>query len=70
MCLGIPGRIIEADDGELMRMGKVDAAMPDGLYTHECAMVYDGRHDVCVALIPARFSGPMQTFLYRYAPGP
>ena len=53
-----------------MRMGKVDAAMPDGLYTHECAMVYDGRHDVCVALIPARFSGPMQTFLYRYAPGP
>jgi hydrogenase expression/formation protein HypC len=24
MCLGIPGRIIEADDNPLMRMGKVD----------------------------------------------
>ena len=52
-----------------MRMGKVETAMPDGLYTHECAMVYDARHDVCVALIPARFSGPMQTFLFRYEPG-
>lgn len=24
MCLGIPGQIIETDDGGLMRMGKVD----------------------------------------------
>ena len=24
MCLGIPGRIIEADENPLMRMGKVD----------------------------------------------
>jgi len=24
MCLGVPGRIIETRDGELMRMGKVD----------------------------------------------
>jgi len=51
------------------RMGKVDTAMPDGLYTHECAMVYDPRHDVCVALIPASFTGPMQTFLFRHEPG-
>jgi hypothetical protein len=30
--------------------------------------VYIARHDVCVALIPSRFSGPMQTFLYRFDP--
>ena len=24
MCLGVPGRIVEAQDSELMRMGKVD----------------------------------------------
>lgn len=24
MCLGVPGRITETQDGELMRMGKVD----------------------------------------------
>ena len=31
-----------------------------------CAMVYHPTYDVCVALIPSRFSGPMQTFLYRF----
>jgi len=48
------------------RMAEVDVELPKGLYGHECAMVYDPKHDVCVALIPASFSGPMQTFLYRF----
>ncbi|MBM4019437.1 MAG: hypothetical protein FJ288_14130 [Planctomycetes bacterium] len=50
------------------RMAEVPAAMPDGLYTHECALVHDPRRDVCVALIPRTFSGPMQTFLLRFVP--
>ena len=50
------------------RLFQVDVELPEGRYTHECAMVYDARHDVCVALIPSRFSGPVQTFLFRYAP--
>jgi hypothetical protein len=50
------------------RLAELDVALPDGLYTHECALVYDARHDVCVALIPASFSGPMQTFLFRFDP--
>lgn len=51
-----------------MRMAQVDIELPDGLYTHECAMVYDTAHDLCITLIPSRFSGPMQTFLYRFDP--
>ena len=51
------------------RMAEIHVKLPDGLYTHECALVYDPGHDVCVALIPGRFSGPMQTFLYRFDPG-
>jgi hypothetical protein len=50
------------------RMYQVDVALPEGLYTHECAMVYDAKHDVGVALIPRSFTGPLQTFLYRFAP--
>jgi hypothetical protein len=50
------------------RMYQVDVALPEGLYTHECALVYDAKHDVCVALIPRNFTGPLQTFLYRFAP--
>ncbi len=50
------------------RLAELDVALPAGLYTHECAMVYDPRHDVCVALIPASFSGPLQTFLFRFDP--
>jgi hypothetical protein len=45
---------------------ELDVAMPEGLYTHECAMVYDPDRDVCVALIPRSFTGPMQTFLFRF----
>jgi hydrogenase expression/formation protein HypC len=36
MCLGIPGRIIETDDGGLMRMGKVDF----GGVTREVCLAY------------------------------
>jgi len=50
------------------RMGELKVALPKGLYGHECAFVYDPRHDVCVALIPRSFTGPMQTFLYRHGP--
>jgi hypothetical protein len=53
-------------DCRTMRMSQVDIELPDGLYTHECAMVYDPAHDLCIALIPSRFSGPMRTFLYRF----
>jgi hypothetical protein len=49
-------------------MAALDVALPEGSYNHECAMVYDPTHDVCVALIPNSFSGPMQTFLFRYDP--
>ncbi len=50
------------------RMGRLPVEMPKGLYTHECAFVYDPKHDVCVALIPESFTGPMQTFLFRFGP--
>jgi len=50
------------------RLTELDVEMPEGLYSHECAMVYDPAHDVCVALVPRRFSGPMRTFLFRYDP--
>lgn len=55
-------------DCRTRRMKELDVELPDGLYTHECALVYDPKHDVCVALIPRSFSGPMQTFLYRFDP--
>lgn len=50
------------------RMAELDVELPDGLYAHECAMVYDPNHDVCVVLVPRSFSGPMQTLLYRFDP--
>ncbi|MCL4203769.1 MAG: hypothetical protein KJ000_14810 [Pirellulaceae bacterium] len=50
-------------------MRELEVAMPEGLYTHECAMVYDPGHDICVALIPRSFTGPMQTFLFRFEKG-
>ena len=49
-------------------MREIRVAMPDGLYGHECAFVYDPAHDVCVALVPRSFSGPMQTLLLRFDP--
>lgn len=50
-------------------MAALDVVLPKGVYGTECAMVYDPKHDVCVALIPRSFSGPMQTYLFRYDPG-
>ncbi len=49
-------------------MSELDVILPKGAYSHECALVYDPTHDVCVALIPRSFSGRMQTFLFRYDP--
>jgi len=46
----------------------LDVEMPKGRYGTECAMVHDPVHDVSVALIPSGFSGPMQTFIFRYDP--
>ncbi|MGE3805203.1 MAG: Kelch repeat-containing protein [Gemmataceae bacterium] len=50
------------------RMAELDVELPKGSYNHECAMVYDPKHDVCIALIPKSFTGPMQTFLFRFDP--
>lgn len=47
---------------------ELDIELPRGVYGHECAMVYDPEHDVCIALIPSKFTGPMQTFLFRFDP--
>ncbi len=62
------GDRLHALDLGTLRMGELDVRRPEGLYGHECAVAYDPKHDVCVALIPRRFSGPMQTFLFRYDP--
>lgn len=64
--LWLADRQLFALDCATRKLGELDVDLPDGLYTHECAMVYDPKHDVCVALIPRSFTGPMQTFLYRY----
>jgi len=57
-----------AFDCKTNRMAELEVELPPGRYGHECAMVYDPKHDVCVALIPSSFSGPMQTFLFRFDP--
>jgi len=51
-----------------LRWDELDVVMPTGVYGTEAAMVYDPVHDVCVLLLPARFSGPLQTFLFRFSP--
>ncbi|MFW6161988.1 MAG: hypothetical protein ACODAJ_04415, partial [Planctomycetota bacterium] len=50
------------------RWRELDVTLPKGRYGTESAMVYDPRHDVAVLLIPARFSGPLQTVLFRLDP--
>ncbi len=62
------GNELFALDCRTNRLQQVKVDLPQGSYGHECAMVYDPRHDVCIALIPSRFTGPMQTFLFRYRP--
>ncbi len=47
---------------------ELDLAAPKGNYGHEAAFVYDPGHDVCILLLPSRFSGPLQTFLLRFDP--
>lgn len=49
-------------------MRQLDVELPEGRYGHECSFDYDPQHDVCVALIPSSFTGPMQTFLFRFDP--
>ncbi len=66
--LWLSDRRLFALDVKNAQMGEVDVDLPKGLYTHECAFVYDPAYDVCIALIPARFSGPLQTYLFRYDP--
>jgi hypothetical protein len=44
------------------------AEMPKGQYGVDATFVYDPVHDVCVLLLPRSFSGPIQTYLFRYAP--
>jgi hypothetical protein len=62
------GDHLHALDCQDNTMRKLDIQLPEGLLGHECALVYDPQHDVCVALIPRRFSGPMQTFWFRFEP--
>jgi hypothetical protein len=61
------GRVHVLDLASL-RWRELAAGMPEGRHGTECAMVYSPRHDVCVLLIPSRFSGPMKTYLLRYDP--
>jgi hypothetical protein len=63
------GNRLHALDCETGKMRELEVDLPKGLYGHECALTYDPHHDVCVALIPESFSGPMQTFLFRFEPG-
>jgi hypothetical protein len=46
---------------------ELDAAMPQGQYGVNCAMVYDPVHKVCVMLIPQR-AGRLGVFLFRFDP--
>jgi hypothetical protein len=62
------GDRLHAFDCQNNRMRELDIDPPEGRLGHECAFVYDPQYDVCVALIPRRFSGPMQTFLFRFHP--
>jgi len=48
------------------QMSQLKVDLPKGLYGHECAFVYDSNRDLAVALIPSKFTGPMQTFWFRY----
>lgn len=62
------GEKLHVYDCATNRMAELNVTLPPGSYSHECAFVYDPRHDVCIALIPRSFSGPLQTFLFRFEP--
>ena len=66
--LWVADRQLFALDCRNSRMAELNVELPEGLYTLECALVYDPTHDVCVALISGSFSGPMQTLLFRFDP--
>ncbi|MFO7897592.1 MAG: hypothetical protein R6V58_00865 [Planctomycetota bacterium] len=70
-CLvSIPKQKCLVMDFETKAWRELDVEMPGGrsLYGHECGMVYDPVHEVCVMLIPTRFSGRMGLYLLRYDP--
>jgi hypothetical protein len=46
----------------------IDCPMPEGDYGWDSALVYDPVHNVAVSLLPAKFSGPMRVFLFRFDP--
>ncbi len=66
--LWLEDRRLFALDCASNRMARVDAKLPDGLYRTECALVHDPERDLCVALIPSRFGGPLGTYLFRFDP--
>ena len=67
LLLGAAGRLFVLECGS-NRWRELDVALPKGRYGTESAMVYDPVHDVAVLLIPSRFSGPLQTVLFRHDP--
>lgn len=60
---------VYAFDCERRQWRRLDVELPEGCYTHECSLDYDVKHDVAVALVPSRFSGPLRTLLFRYNAG-
>jgi len=62
------GRKLLVMDCESNRWRVIDTEMPEKAYGWDAAMVYNPVHDVVVALLPPRFSGPMRVFLFRYDP--
>ena len=64
--IGLGDRKLHVLDLPTLRWRELGVEMPKGVYRTECAMVYDPSHDVCVMLIPSRFSGPMKTYLFRF----
>ncbi|MFP4058422.1 MAG: hypothetical protein ACLF0G_16260 [Candidatus Brocadiia bacterium] len=55
-------------DAATGRWRVLDAPRPEGKYGVDTAMVYDPVHDVCVLLLPERFSGPLGVYLLRFDP--
>jgi hypothetical protein len=55
-------------DLEKLQWREMEVAMPKGVYGTEAAMVYAPGLDVSVLLLPSHFSGPLQTFLFRFEP--
>jgi len=68
MMLEPKGRVWQVLDLATKEWKSLQCKMPNGKYGWDSALVYDPLHDVAVALLPTRFSGPTQVFLFRYDP--